>query len=132
MTSFYVAMLVLMGLWWLINVLTLLAFAADKRFAILGQWRTSEKSLLLLAALGGTVGAKLAQRWLRHKTRKQPFATLLNIIAVGHVLLFVLLSYFGLWVPLIEAVASELESLVTLKTGWGGSDFKPKRFGPGS
>ena len=39
-----------------------------------------EKTLLLLALLGGWPLAKLAQRRFRHKTRKQPFATLLNLV----------------------------------------------------
>lgn len=32
--------------------------------------------------IGGTPGAFLARHWFRHKTRKQPFSTLLILIAV--------------------------------------------------
>lgn len=67
------------GLAWLllINLVTLLRFREDKRRAAAGAWRVPETSLLGLAALGGTPGALLACRLFRHKTRKQPFATLL-------------------------------------------------------
>ena len=64
------------------NVLTFWTFRADKARAILGDWRVSEKILLMLALSGGWLGAKLAQRMFRHKTRKQPFRSLLNMIPV--------------------------------------------------
>jgi uncharacterized membrane protein YsdA (DUF1294 family) len=62
--------------------MTLLAFALmffDKRAAENGGWRVPERTLLLWAFLGGAIGAKLAQSRFRHKTRKQPFGTLLNL-----------------------------------------------------
>jgi uncharacterized membrane protein YsdA (DUF1294 family) len=63
-----------------INALTFAAFAVDKRRAVRGQWRVSERSLLMMAAGGGWVGALLGQFVLRHKTRKEPFRTRLYII----------------------------------------------------
>ncbi len=45
----------------------------DKRAAGTGDWRVRETTLLALAFLGGGIGALLAQRLLRHKTRKSPF-----------------------------------------------------------
>jgi uncharacterized membrane protein YsdA (DUF1294 family) len=78
-----------------INLITFGAFWADKRAAIRRQWRTPEARLLTLAALGGWVGALAGQHLLRHKTRKEPFRTILwSIIVfeaaalVGWVLLF--------------------------------------------
>ncbi|MFX7804552.1 DUF1294 domain-containing protein, partial [Acinetobacter baumannii] len=47
-----------------------------------GARRIPERTLLLLALIGGTPGA-YAGRWLfRHKTRKQPFVGRLHAIAV--------------------------------------------------
>ena len=66
-----------------VNLVTLHAFWLDKRRAIRGEWRISEASLLFLALVGGTPGAFLARRLFRHKTRKQPFVTLLQLIAVS-------------------------------------------------
>lgn len=60
-----------------------LAFRYDKNAAIAGNRRISEDRLLALAFLGGSIGAKLGQMILRHKTRKEPFRQQLNgIIAV--------------------------------------------------
>ena len=60
---------------WLI-VLSIVAFGMymfDKDSARRGARRTSEYSLLLLAALGGTLGAGLAMLLFRHKTAKGTF-----------------------------------------------------------
>jgi uncharacterized membrane protein YsdA (DUF1294 family) len=67
----------------LINAAAFAAFAVDKRRAEQGAWRIPERTLLQLALLGGTSGAIAAQQLLRHKTRKQPFATQLALIAVA-------------------------------------------------
>lgn len=67
----------LLALLLLVNLVTMLRFREDKRRAVAGAWRMPEATLLGLAAIGGTPGAFLACRLFRHKTRKQPFATLL-------------------------------------------------------
>ena len=63
-----------------VNILAFLAFRIDKRRAQQGQWRFSEGYLLCLALFGGWIGAKIAQRRFRHKTRKEPFRGLLNAV----------------------------------------------------
>lgn len=65
------------------SALCFLAFALDKYSAVQGLWRVPEKTLLTLAALGGTPGAFAGQRVLRHKTQKQPFGTYLLLIAAA-------------------------------------------------
>lgn len=57
----------------ILNVGAASAFAADKRRAVLGVSRYSEKELLALVVLGGGVGAWAAMLLYRHKTSKQPF-----------------------------------------------------------
>ncbi len=68
-----------------INAAAYAAFAWDKRCAERDLWRVPEKTLLTLAAIGGAIGAVYAQQTLRHKTQKEPFRTLLNLIAIANV-----------------------------------------------
>ena len=63
-----------------VNLFTILRFWQDKQRAVRGQRRVPEADLLGLALLGGSPGALLARHWFRHKTRKQPFSTLLFLI----------------------------------------------------
>lgn len=69
-----------------INAAAFAAMAADKQWAIDGKRRIPERTLLTLAALGGSAGALAAQQWLRHKTRKQPFRSVLWGIAMAQML----------------------------------------------
>lgn len=64
------------------NGLAYMMFRIDKDRAVYGEWRVSERTLLFLALTGGWFGAKAAQRRFRHKTRKEPFRTQLNLIPV--------------------------------------------------
>ncbi len=65
-----------------INIAGFAAFAWDKYCASSDRWRVPESTLLGLAAVGGSIGAIVASRQLRHKTQKQPFKTILYAIAV--------------------------------------------------
>jgi uncharacterized membrane protein YsdA (DUF1294 family) len=56
-----------------INLLALIIYAVDKRKAQKGYWRISEGFLLLLAAIGGSIGALAAMFLFRHKTSKWKF-----------------------------------------------------------
>lgn len=76
-----------------INVLEFFAFAWDKHCARKGMWRLSEDTLLLLALIGGSVGAVAGQRILRHKTRKEPFRTNLLVIAGLQVIALIALAF---------------------------------------
>ncbi|MDT8325928.1 MAG: DUF1294 domain-containing protein [Roseovarius sp.] len=68
-----------------LNALTLGLFWWDKRCAIERRWRMPESTLLTLCLIGGSLGAKTGQGIFRHKTRKEPFRTSLNAIAVLHI-----------------------------------------------
>jgi uncharacterized membrane protein YsdA (DUF1294 family) len=54
------------------SMATIIAYRADKFAAQTGAWRTPERTLHVLALMGGWPGALVAQRVLRHKSRK-PF-----------------------------------------------------------
>lgn len=70
--------------------MNLAAFAAmglDKRRARTGRWRVRERTLFLLALLGGSAGA-LAGMWcFRHKTRHPRFVWGMPAILALHLLL---------------------------------------------
>ena len=64
----------------------------DKAAAHISDWRTPESTLHLLSALGGWVGAMVAQTYLRHKSQKAEFrlAYYLTVIINMAGLLFIL------------------------------------------
>lgn len=57
----------------ILNVVTFHLYGFDKRQAKRGACRISERTLLGLSAIGGSVGALLAMKFFRHKTRKPKF-----------------------------------------------------------
>lgn len=78
--------LALFLLYLLLNVIVFCVYWWDKQAAIDGTWRISERTLLGVAFIGGSLGAMTAQQMLRHKTRKEPFRTLLMAIVTLHTL----------------------------------------------
>ena len=52
----------------IINVAAVIFYAWDKRCAIRKWWRVPELTLLLIAAVGGSIGALAAMRLFHHKT----------------------------------------------------------------
>ncbi len=58
----------------LINIVTFIVFGVDKAKAKNHSWRVPEKTLFLLAIIGGSVGAIVGMQTFRHKTRKWYFA----------------------------------------------------------
>lgn len=64
------------------SVVTFIAYAIDKSAAKHDRWRTRESTLHLFAVVGGWPGALLAQRALRHKSRKKSFQVVFWITVV--------------------------------------------------
>ncbi len=124
------AALCLAGYLLLANALAYTAFAVDKSRAINAQSRIPERSLLILATLGGWVGAKIAQHRLRHKTRKQPFGILLNLsvlILPGLCVTATILQSDLTW----DKVSTTAQGLFGSSTT-ADAPALPRRFGPGS
>lgn len=57
----------------LINAAAFLLMLADKRKARKNRWRIPERTLILTALLGGSIGALLGMYTFRHKTRHPKF-----------------------------------------------------------
>lgn len=62
-----------LGLYAGASVLAFLAYGLDKSAARKGAWRTPENTLHIFALIGGWPGALVAQKVLRHKSRKRAF-----------------------------------------------------------
>ena len=56
-----------------INFITFIVYGIDKYKAKKSKWRISEKTLLLLAIIGGSIGALLGIRFFHHKTLHKKF-----------------------------------------------------------
>jgi len=55
------------------NLLSLSLFGIDKWKAKHTKWRISEKTLLLVAAIGGRIGAWVGMKLWHHKTQHKKF-----------------------------------------------------------
>ncbi|MFD3261151.1 DUF1294 domain-containing protein [Paenibacillus lentus] len=81
-------------LWFLIiNVISYLVMADDKRRARQRRDRIPERTLFLLAAIGGSLGVLMAMNVKRHKTKHAsfrvgiPLLLLLNAVLLGYFLI---------------------------------------------
>jgi uncharacterized membrane protein YsdA (DUF1294 family) len=69
-----------------VNLLAYATMAFDKAMAKNGSQRIPESTLLTLAIIGGSIGTAIAQKTIRHKTRKEPFRSRLARILLLQVL----------------------------------------------
>jgi uncharacterized membrane protein YsdA (DUF1294 family) len=63
----------IVGVYLAASLVAFVVYAWDKSAAQGNRWRTKESTLHLIALLGGWPGALLAQKLLRHKSKKQSF-----------------------------------------------------------
>ena len=70
-----------------INILTFAVYGIDKWKARQGSWRISEATLLMLAVIGGTIGALLGMQVWRHKTMHLKFKYGLPLILLAQIAL---------------------------------------------
>ena len=81
-------------MWYLIviNIVTWIAFGLDKWKAKSGKWRIPERTLLLLALAGGSLGALAGMIMFRHKTRKPKFYISVPVMFVAHCVIVTMLA----------------------------------------
>ena len=66
----------------IINIAAFILYGIDKVRAKRGEWRISEKSLFLVALIGGSVGAIVGMHVFHHKTRHWYFRIGLPLILI--------------------------------------------------
>ena len=72
-----------------INIVTFFVYGIDKYKAMHAKWRISEATLLLLAVIGGSIGAWCGMEVWHHKTKHKkfkygvPVIVILQIVLVG-------------------------------------------------
>ena len=75
----------------LINLIAFYFYWNDKRRAKKNKWRIPENSLLLIALLGGSIGALLGMKVFRHKTKHWKFKILVPLFLILQIVLAVYL-----------------------------------------
>ena len=64
---------IISGILLTLNLLTFIIYGIDKFKAKKAKWRIPESTLLLLAVIGGSIGAWLGLQVWRHKTQHKKF-----------------------------------------------------------
>lgn len=79
----------------IINLLGLLIMYIDKKKAKYGKWRISEKTLLIVALLGGSIGTITGMHLFRHKTQKLKFTLGFPTILISEIIIiiYILIKY---------------------------------------
>ena len=75
----------------LINAAGLLSMLVDKQKARKGAWRIPERTLMTIAALGGSLGSFLGMQLFRHKTKHPKFYIGIPVLLAAQFWLLVVL-----------------------------------------
>lgn len=73
----------------IINLIGFFAMFLDKQKAKRGKWRIPEKTLFLLAVIGGSLGTTLGMHMFRHKTKHWYFKLGMPLILIVQIILII-------------------------------------------
>ena len=82
---------IILGYLLAINIASFFLYGIDKYKAKKGRWRISEAILLLMAVIGGSIGAWAGMRLWHHKTMHKKFKYGIPVIIIFQVALAVYL-----------------------------------------
>ena len=82
---------IILGYLLAVNIASFFLYGIDKYKARKGRWRISEATLLLMAVIGGSIGAWAGMRLWHHKTMHKKFKYGIPIIIIIQVALAVYL-----------------------------------------
>ena len=88
-------MFMILGYLLLINAIAFLLMLADKHKAKKNLWRVPESTLLLSAALGGSIGALAGMYTFRHKTKHLKFTLGVPAILAAQIGIVVWIVFFS-------------------------------------
>ena len=86
---------VIAGVLLLLNLLSFFAYGFDKQKGRKGQYRISERMRMILALMGGSVGAWLGMKFFRQKTMKRKFYLGLPVIILVQAGIWIVITYKG-------------------------------------
>jgi len=84
---------IIIGYFVIVNIVGLMSMAIDKAKAIHNKWRIPEKTLFIIAMLGGSIGSIMGMQMFRHKTKHATFTIGMPVILIVQIVL-VLVVYF--------------------------------------
>ena len=82
---------IILGYLLAVNITSFLLYGIDKYKAKKGKWRVSEATLLMMAVIGGSIGAWAGMRLWHHKTMHKKFKYSIPVIIILQVALAVYL-----------------------------------------
>ena len=74
-----------------VNLFAYILYGIDKHKAKKTEWRISERTLIVTALIGGSIGALFAMRVFRHKTKHKIFTLGVPFIMVLQIALLLML-----------------------------------------
>ena len=83
---------IILGYLLAVNIATFFLYGIDKYKAKKGKWRISEATLLLIAVIGGSIGAWAGMRLWHHKTMHKKFKYGIPVIIILQVAIAVYLQ----------------------------------------
>ena len=83
----------LLAIFIILNLISFITYGVDKHKAVKNKWRIPESTLILLALIGGAVGAILGMKVFRHKTKHPKFYIGVPLILVLHIVIVALFIY---------------------------------------
>ena len=83
---------IILGYLLAVNIATFFLYGIDKYKARKGRWRISEATLLMMAVIGGSIGAWSGMRLWHHKTMHKKFKYGIPIIIILQVTIAVYLQ----------------------------------------
>jgi len=79
----------------------------DKKMAQTGNWRVKEKTLLIIAILGGSIGSLLGMHIFHHKTKHLRFKIGIPIIIFIQIFSIIIYKY-NLYIPILEFLKNSI------------------------